>query len=427
MNSRQDSDIATLRSRRERRSMRRVVIPALAVALISGATAGARPAAASAPDAVSWGPVHHLWAGGPQNSSAVTTDSGMVVAAWNGPHFGKLWVAVRLPGQGWSQPVNVGVDSASLSLVKDGLNAWVTWQNFDSVNALEVTADGAVGSPVTVGPSSDGFYFGPVIATGKDGAVAAAWLQDRTVRVAYRTPAGTWLDSEVAPATGYIAGLVVGASGEVELVTESEGVLSYLRRSPDGTWGAPRVLSDRSLYPAVAGDRSGDLVVGWEVDNGDGTYSLEARYRGAAKGFGPMHTIAESVADVTYVRMAMAANGAAVATYAPFSESLIRVTTTDVSGDWLGSQRLQMTATSYGVTTNAAGRFVVWAETGSGLQTARCDEVAMCSDVNTDPATSREQEISTSLGPGDAINLVWVVGCKGEDCKPTRILAQRGH
>ncbi len=65
--------------------------------------------------------------------------------------------------------------------------------------------------------------------------------------------------------------------------------LTYTRRSASGIWGSPFVVSADASVPTLAGNPQGDIVVGWEVVNGNGTVTLAARYKAANGVFGDAH------------------------------------------------------------------------------------------------------------------------------------------
>ena len=410
-----------------RRAVTLVAGAALAAAtcLITGGLAYGGMAVAS----TDWGPVTTVWDHGFEDLSSVTTDNGMVVAAWGGHGFQNLWVSVRPAGQEWSQPTKIVTVAGGVTLAKDGKGAWVLWQGFDDVSALQIAADGSLGAPVVLGPSSDPFISDARIAVGSNGAVAAVWHQKTSSPLlAYRPGGGQWGAAETVPVPGTLRGLVVGSAGTAQLVLATDQGLVYLRRSAGGSWSAPVVVSTVAKLVTVAGDQHGDLVIGWQIDNGDGTLSLAARYRSAESGFGATQRLRDDVPYGTTVALAMARNGAVASAYQIQSQGSqqIQMTPADVDGDWLDPQTLSLTGSIYGIAMNSAGDFVVTSHQGAGLQLVRCAASDVCDAAESNPATAFRFP-STSLGPNGAITLVWGRGCHTEECLPTRLVAQRGH
>jgi hypothetical protein len=50
----------------------------------------------------------------------------------------------------------------------------------------------------------------------------------------------------------------------------------------------------------------------------------------------------------------------------------------------------------------------------------------VCGSAETNTQTGYKFPTS-SMGPNGAVNLVWGRGCKGEECRPTKVVAQRGR
>ena len=51
------------------------------------------------------------------------------------------------------------------------------------------------------------------------------------------------------------------------------------------------------------------LVVGWDVVNDDGTFTLKARYKASGSGFGDTHELDQTVPENTYIGLGIAADG----------------------------------------------------------------------------------------------------------------------
>src|SRR5690242_17313951 len=168
--------------------------------VVSGALVVAPGAVAMASETadISWGPVTTVWNGHPQSEVSLTTDNGMVVAAWIGPHFNGAYVAVRPDGGYWSKPRRVSDDAATVQLAKDGAGAWVAWQGFDHVEALQVDPNGSFGATHVVGDSSDPFVGELGIAVGANGSVAVAYglRPNHPPMLGYRSQDGSWQPPE---------------------------------------------------------------------------------------------------------------------------------------------------------------------------------------------------------------------------------------
>src|SRR4051812_25545936 len=100
-----------------------MIVAALAT-LLAGPTA-AFPGPAQAATDTTWGPVVTLADRSFDGVESVTTDNGMVVAAWNGRGFNGLWVSVHRARRPWSAPTKVADEAAAFSLQRDGDAAWL--------------------------------------------------------------------------------------------------------------------------------------------------------------------------------------------------------------------------------------------------------------------------------------------------------------
>ncbi len=310
----------------------------------------------------------------------------------------------------------------------------MVWQGGKNVTAMHINADGSSEAPEIIGASSDPFQGALNLAVGANGAVAASWrTHDKSpTTIAYRPARGDWQPAESVPGPLDVVGLVVGAAGTTQ-VLQAEGTyyhaeLTYTRRSASGIWGSPFVVSADASVPTLAGNPQGDIVVGWEVVNGNGTVTLAARYKAANGVFGDAHHLNESVPAGAYVAFGMAADGSLASAYRIASQGpqQIQMTPADSTGLWLDPQTLKLAGYRYGVAMNPSGAFVVTNQLKGGTQVVRCDAADVCADPETNPAT-KSRTPSTTLGPRGAITLVWAPGCHGEACNPISVLAQRGH
>ncbi len=409
------------------------VTAALAVATAS-LTFTSGPASAST--TTDWGPVVTVADQGFENLSTVTTDNGMVVSVWSGRNFKNLYIAVRPSGSQWSTPTKIVTSAAGVSLSKDGKGAWVLWQGFATVSALHISSDGRVGSPHVVGNSADPFTSDATIAEGSNGAVAAVWhAQEGTAAMlAYRAPGGQWSTPESLPMQGGIAGLVVDSSGNAQVLLRTDNPdfrhqqITYLSRSPGGSWTSPFVVAASAYLTTVAGNQDGDLVIGWELVNSDGTFSGKARYKASGSGFGDTHDLGVSVPENTYIALGIAADGSLVSAYRTHTtgSQQIQLTPADSAGFWLAPQDLTLKGSAYAIATNAAGDAVVTSQDSNGVQLVRCPTGGTCGTTETNSATGSHFP-STSVGRNGAISMVWGRGCKTEECVPTSLVAQRGR
>ena len=416
---------------RRSQQLERAGIAVLAAgALLTGTAVGAGPASAST---FSWGGVTTVWAHGFDDVSTVTTDNGTVVATWIN-HNDQLWYATHRLDSPWSAPTMVSGRAAALAITKDGRGAWLLGQGFRSVFVVHVDPDGSLSQRKEIGASGDPFISDAMISVGAGGAVAAAWHGTSDVaRIAYRPAGGSWQKPDVVPQKGDLHGLVVGEAGTAQLVLAKaqpqnfrHQTISYLRRSPEGTWAAPVTVATKAWLTRAEGNPHGDLVVGWEVDKGD-THSLYARYRPAEGGFKATRLLASNVPYGVYVALGIADDGSAAAAYqaTDTGSRQIEVTRADSSGAWSRPETLSMTGYSYSLAANADGGFVVSAQDGAGVQLAACSTAHACDAPQTNASTGYRYP-SISYGPGGTITLVWGRGCKTEECLPTSLVAQRG-
>lgn len=332
-------------------------------------------------------------------------------------------------------PSKMTTVAARVTLSKDGTGAWVLWQGSEDVSVVRVAGDGSVGTPEVVGQSSDPFISTARVSAGAHGAVAAVWQTkaESPAQLAYRAAGGGWAPAEPVPGSGSIAGLVVGGAGTAQVLLRRNNPdfrhqeISYLSRSPAGTWSTPVIVASQAYLTTVVGNQHGDLAVGWEVVNADGTFSLKARYKAAGDVFGDPHELNQQVPENTNVALAIAADGSLASAYQTTTTGLqqIQMTPADSTGFWLAPQDLSLTGSIYDVAMNAAGDSVVTSLEGKGLQLSRCPAGGACGGAETNPAT-RFRFPSTSLGGNGTITLVWGRGCRTEECNPTRLVAQRG-
>src|SRR5262249_52904753 len=130
------------------------------------------------------------------------------------------------------------------------------------------------------------------------------------------------------------------------------------------------------------------------------------------------------------ITFGMAADGALAAVYQISNKGSqqIQMTPADSTGLWLEPQDLSLKAeTGYGVAMNDDGAYVVVNEPYSnGTQFIRCDNQNACGDPETNAATG-DKPVSTSLDRDGVITVVWGRGCKGEECRSSKVVAQSGH
>src|SRR4051794_40182888 len=82
--------------------MRRAMTRLLTGAVVGAVVAVGLPGSAQA--ALDWGPIVTVHDHGFDNLTSLTTDNGTVIAAWTGPHFSNVFIAVRRIDSGWSTP-----------------------------------------------------------------------------------------------------------------------------------------------------------------------------------------------------------------------------------------------------------------------------------------------------------------------------------
>jgi hypothetical protein len=391
--------------------------------------------------AMHWSPLKTLWRGLPDTLESVTTDNGMVVAAWNnGVNSTNVWIAVRLSGGAWQPPTKIPATPGVFDLAKAGEGAWLVWQGFERVRVVHVTAHGVVGAAEPIGASSYLFPGSPLVAAGSNGAVAVTWETDQPHTSLAYLPAGggPWTTPEQIPQPGEVDGLVVDAAGDAQVVLQTPNPdaqhlrLSYVSRSPDGTWGRRFTVASSASLPAVHGNAEGDLVVAWDVADGGGGVTLAARYKPADGNFRATHRLAQSLAGYVPVALGMARDGSAVAVYevADTAARRIHFTRADSAGDWLAPKTLPMWGPIYAVSMNPIGGFAVtsWRGWLFPLQVTKCGTSDICTPPDTDGALGLLLRFPVmTYAPSGAVNLVWEVGCRGELCNPHRVVAQRGR
>jgi hypothetical protein len=399
-------------------------------------TAAALLAAAGQAEAsIVWGPVDTVASQSFDHLSTVTDDNGLVVAAWAGHTDHDVYIAVRKGAAAWSTPTRIVTETPLVQIATGGKGAWVLWVDPPWVTVAHVAANGAVGTPTQVGAASEDMAQDAKIAVGANGAVAVAWHyfgEDDSGLLAWKPHhGGGWQDAESLD-WGTIAGLNVDAEGYIDVIAAKDNPdlwhqkVTYHRGDPSGGFYGGVVVTDSAYLTTAAGNPHGGFVVGWEQDNGDGTYSAVARYKPEGAAFGSARQLYDNVPFGTHVAMAVAESGYGVAVYhvSAVGTQQVRLSPVTSSGQWLTAQTLPLTGFSYGVAIAPAGDALVTSRLSSGVQLVSCPEQEACGAAETNPAPDRFP--LTSFQDDGVINLLWGRGCLTRACYPTSLVAQRG-
>ncbi len=382
------------------------------------------------PDDVSWKPVHTLYEHATRGRALVTTDSGLVVAAWSSTGSRSLFLSVRRGAGGWSDPTIVLAGGAtSFQLAKDGRAAVVVAQGSGDVSVVEISGSGEIRPPLVVGSTSSSFTNGPVIGFGSDGAAAAVWKptsRSEDVSFAFRSPSGEWQPQEAVPGvSGYPYGVVVDSAGNAGVIyTRAVGGggigIDLLERAADGTWGVPESIAERGLRPTLGANRNGDLVIAYTVGDETGATAY-VRYRPSGRDFEPPHILDETATIYQETPVAIADDGSAVATFGPPDiggpAELVRA---DAAGSWSAPETVALR--NYANTAmDAAGDLVLY----RGSRFIRCQAGRPCGSVESMP--HRIGSTAFTLGPRGAITVLGDSGCSFRGCGPFRLRVERGR
>ncbi len=415
---------------------RRVAASVAAGVLMAAAVLStASPAGAS----LTWGPVRTVSSHGFDDMATATDDSGLTVAAWIGQLPDQhVYIAVHKPGKRWSIATPFPADSRVVRVATGGAGAWVMWSYNQSVRVAHITADGVVTPPEAVGHTLVPLQRDSAIAVSANDSVVAAWREydSETPGVWYYLKSGGfWQGPQGVPDTGKILGLAVNETDSLDLALVQDNPdfwhqrITYWkgRLEPDGGFGGYVDVATSAYLATAASSPYGGLVVGWQQDNGDGTFSAVARYKpdGERAAFGPPKQLFNNVPFGSHVALAMSDSGYAVAVshIAASGSQQFRYTPVTSSGQWLSSRLLAMTGFSYDVSISPDGDALVTSRLSSGLQLDTCPAQEACAPVETNPAVDRFP--SASIADNGVVNLLWGRGCFGRTCTPTSLVAQR--
>lgn len=222
----------------------------------------------------------------------VATRDGDVAVVWSeGDPYGYPHGVYRTAGGGWSAPERFSDDLGSdMSAAIDGSGeAIAVWHGSDTSH----DPDGEDRIGVARRPAGGGWSTGwlgdgadPAIASNGPGDVAVSWSKTdydagtarHDTRLKLRPSGGPWQSTEV------VDGGASDGEHRRQLVFDDQGAVTYLanvharHREPDGTWGPVTNLTWNDatpgrqlpagfeLGPALAGNATGDLVVGFQVE-----------------------------------------------------------------------------------------------------------------------------------------------------------------
>ncbi len=391
-------------------------------------------AGATASVATSWESVATVWDGSFTELSMVTDTHGMVVAAWAGRADHDLYVAVRKAHGPWSTPTRIITDTPIVRLATGGAGAWVMWVDTDHVTVAHIAKNGRLGTSSRVGLADESISHDAKIAVGANGAVAVAWheLEDLGTGLLALNPhdGGGWREPEGLE-WGTIAGLSVDADGYIDVIAAKDNPdlghqrITYHRGFPLGGFGGGVVLAESAYLTTAAGNPNGGFMVGWEQDNGDGTYSAVGRYRPDGGPFGSARQLHDNVPFGTRVAMAVSDDGYAVALYrvAASGAQQFRLSPVTPSGQWLTAMTVPLSGFSYGVAISPDGNALATSRPSSGVQLVTCPEQVGWGGADTNPAPDGFP--LASVRDSGVVNLLWGRGCLTRACYPTSLVAQR--
>ncbi len=150
----------------------------------------------------------------------------------------------------------------------------------------------------------------PQIAMDENGNIAAAWIEDGTLKASVRASNGNWEAAETLSGAGSSSPRIgFDSSGAVHAVWLEGGVVEYAAHPLGGSWSAPVALSDGGASsPRIAVNENGDAASVW-IRGG----IVEAKTMPAGGSWSSVSLI--SGADSDHAEVAINGNGAFIAVW----------------------------------------------------------------------------------------------------------------
>jgi hypothetical protein len=241
-----------------------------------------------------WGAPQALSPPDSQSAQVVVDRNGVLTAAWQrwtGVNHFAIESASRMPGQSWTEPVEItdfqqgSHPEPWLAVDWEGNNT-VVWKQGETIMSSFRTFLGSWGEPV---PLSPGESFTPETAMDGRGDATAVWMHDDgsdyVVESAYRPEQGEWEEAELVSQPGEEGGnpqVAVDGQGDSLVVwrgeDEGEEFVRAAYRPAGGSWSEPENVSTEgeqvgSLHAAV--DPAGNAIVAWSGNFGNvGEYDV---------------------------------------------------------------------------------------------------------------------------------------------------------
>jgi hypothetical protein len=306
----------------------------------------------------------------------------LLTAADSGGGFAPS-VAVTAGGEAvavWQERVDSASGKPCASVCAGGLTV--------RIRAAARPKDGPWGAPQTLAevplgaPPDVEAPPGPRVAVDPAGTAVAVWEDSSgglgNVRAAVRPAGGAWGAPENVSGLGLIAGtpsVIVDATGTALAVWEEQGVTDVrvvaAVRPAGGAWAASEEISGpgpgTAMGPQAAFDGAGNALVAWARTDG-GEVQAETVERPAGGAWGLPETVSPAGRSVADVRIALAADGSAVAAWG--SAGAVETTIRPPGGVW-GEPEVVAPAPADGATLGPARvalapdrtAFVIWQRT----------------------------------------------------------------
>ena len=248
-----------------------------------------------------------------------------------------LWSSRYTAGTGWGAPLlietdnagTVGVAGAQIAIDANG-NALAVWHQSDGTSTNNVwynrySAGTGWGTAALI---AGGAAF-PQIAFDANGNALAVWSQSDGTRYniwSNRYTAGSGWGTAMLIETDNAgsaigAQIVIDASGNALAVWEQSGDRLdniWSNRYAAGTgWGTAVMIAENALGPQIAIDASGNALAAWnDSDAGPADGNIWSKYYAAGTGWGTAAIIDDNTGLARSPRIAMEANGNALAVWA---------------------------------------------------------------------------------------------------------------
>jgi hypothetical protein len=283
--------------------------------------------------------------------SVVMDGSGRALAVWlasTGTPTSIVRSSTRNPGGAWAErtdrtapveipdPLAVAGNSAG-----DAVVAWTQWNGTHfTVHVVNVTADGAWGSPIEVSDPNE-FAEIPRVAVDEAGGAVVAWYSATGVKVASYTVGAGWSPPETLSSDPQFAAVSASTSagGDVDVVwsQENDNKVLAANRPAGGSWSAAATISTPGVAanaPSVTTRPDGSAIATWteagSVVTADraasGTWSAPATLTSSFDGVAS-ELLRTSASDRTVV---------VVLATVPGTGLTLRAASRDAAGAWTG-------------------------------------------------------------------------------------------